>query len=690
MLACSAATYAWRYGCAPGRRAVVFGAHDGALAAAVDLADAGIEVAAVLDVRHAVGRSLVAALAGRGIVVRTGTAVRGTLGDELGVLRAVQTSTGESIEADLLAVSGGWNPAVELFSQSGGRTVWSTEVAGFVPDRPAQPTHSAGACAGAVDLVDALRTGAQAGVESARAAGFEASAPAIPTVEGLRLAEASPAPFFLVESSAEDSDRVFVDLQRDATLRDIQRAVGAGLTSVEHIKRYTTIGTAADQGRGSGVLAVGVLAQLSGRSVAEIGTTTYRPPYSPISFAVLAGRDRGPLADPERVTAIHDWHVEHGAVFEDVGQWKRPWFFPLPGESADEAVRRECRAARTGVAMMDASTLGTIELQGADVGVLLDRLYTNLFSTLRVGYVRYGVMCGVDGMVLDDGTTARLDEGRWLMSTTTGNAAKVLEWLEEWQQTEWPSLDVRATSVTDNWSTIALVGPCARDVLARLAPELDCSVESFPFMTIRYAEVGGIPARIMRVSFSGELAYEINVVSWHALAMWEAVHAAGQRFGIMPYGTETMHVLRAEKGYPIVGQDTDGTVTPLDLGMSWIVSKKKPDFVGKRSFARADTARTDRPQLVGLVPVDGRSRVVEGAQLVPHGANLGATPVPMHGHVTSSYDSVALGTPFALALLDSGASRHGEVLDAVNDGVSTAVRVGSLIPYDPAGERRDG
>jgi len=690
MLACSAATYAWRYGCPPGRRAVVFGAHDGALAAAVDLADAGIEVAAVLDVRHAVGRSLAAALAERGIVVRTGTAVRGTLGDETGVLRAVQTSTGESIEADLLAVSGGWNPAVELFSQSGGRTVWSEEVAGFVPDVPAQPTHTAGAGAGAVDLVDALRTGAQAGVESARAAGFEAAAPDLPPVEGMRLGEVSPAAFFLVATSAGESDRVFVDLQRDATVCDVQRAVSAGLTSVEHIKRYTTIGTAADQGRGSGVLAVGVLAQLSGRSVAEIGTTTYRPPYSPISFAVLAGRDRGRLADPERVTAIHDWHVEHGAVFEDVGQWKRPWFFPQPGETMDEAVRRECIAARTGVAMMDASTLGTIELQGEDVGVLLDRLYTNLFSTLRVGHVRYGVMCGPDGMVLDDGTTARLAEDRWLMSTTTGNATKILEWLEEWRQTEWPSLDVRATSVTDNWSTIALVGPRARDVLARLAPELDCSVEGFPFMTIRYAEVGGIPARIMRVSFSGELAYEINVFSWYAVAAWKAVHAAGQPFGITPYGTETMHVLRAEKGYPIVGQDTDGTVTPQDLGMSWIVSKKKPDFVGKRSFVRPDTSRDDRPQLVGLVPVDGRSRVVEGAQLVPHGANLRKTPVPMYGHVTSSYDSVALGTPFALALLDSGSSRHGEVLDAVNDGVPTPVRVGSPIPYDPAGERRNG
>ena len=270
------------------------------------------------------------------------------------------------------------------------------------------------------------------------------------------------------------------------------------------------------------------------------------------------------------------------------------------------------------------------------------------------------------------------------------NAAKVLEWLEEWLQTEWPSPDVRCTSVTDQCSTVALVGPRSRDVLAGLAPALDCSVDAFPFVTVREATVPGIPARIMRVSFSGELAYEISVASWYAPALWRAVYSAGQPHGITPYGTETMHVLRAEKGYPIVGQDTDGTVTPQDLGMSWIGSRKKPDFVGKRSLARADTARTDRRQLVGVVPVDGCSRVVEGAQLVAQGAVLTRTPVPMHGHVTSSYDSVALGTPFALALLDAGSSRHGEVLDAVNDGLATAVRVVSPVPYDPEGSRRDG
>ena len=669
MLATSGAAYCWRYGVRPGLRAVVFGAHDGALAAATDLAEAGVEVVRTVDVRG-------------------GTWVTGTRADAHGVLAAVGLSDGSIVEADLLAVSGGWNPAVQLFSQSGGQIVWSDAVAGFVPGRPAQATHVAGAVTGTVDLATALADGARAGAAAASGAGFPTEPPDPPTVESGLPWGAPPAAYFLVPGG--DPASVFLDLQRDATLHDLQRAVGAGLTSAEHVKRFTTIGTAADQGRGSGVLTVGVLAQLSGRPIDEIGTTTYRPPYTPISFALLAGRDRGRLADPERLTALHDWHVEHGAVFEDVGQWKRPWYFPVGDEDLDAAVRRECAAARTGVAVMDASTLGKIELQGDDVGVLLDRLYTNVFSTLAVGKVRYGVMCGPDGMAFDDGTTARLADDRWLMSTTTGNAARVLEWLEEWLQTEWPLLDVRCTSVTDQWSTLALVGPRSRDVLAALAPGLDVSVEGFGFMTLREAVVAGGPARVMRVSFSGELAYEINVATWRALNVWTEVLAAGAAYGIAPYGTETMHVLRAEKGYPIVGQDTDGTTTPQDLGMAWIVSKKKPDFVGKRSYARPHTVDPGRRQLVGLVPVDGRTRVAEGAQLVSPGARLTDTPVPMHGHVTSSYDSVALGTPFALALLSAGSQRHGEVLDAVDDGVPTAVRVVPPAAYDPDGARRDG
>jgi sarcosine oxidase subunit alpha len=351
----------------------------------------------------------------------------------------------------------------------------------------------------------------------------------------------------------------------------------------------------------------------------------------------------------------------------------------------EAAVLRECAAARTGVATMDASTLGKIDVRGPDAGEFLDRVYTNLISSLNVGSCRYGLMCGVDGMVLDDGVAMRITDDQFVITTTTGNAATVLEWLEEWLQTEWPELRVHLTSVTEHWATVAVVGPLSRDVVAAVAPGLDVDNDVFPFMTWRAADLAGVPARVARISFSGELAYEINVPSWYGLAVWEAVLAAGAEHGITPYGTETMHVLRAEKGYPIVGQDTDGTVTPHDLGMSWAVSKKKPDFVGKRSFSRADTARPDRKHLVGLLPVDG-------AELLPEGVQLVAAPdaIAMLGHVTSSYRSAALGRSFALALLTGGRELIGSTLYAPLADRVVAVTVVDSVLYDKEGARRDG
>lgn len=662
MLACAAADYVSRYGVLAGERAVVWTAHDPGLHAALELAAAGTTLVAVLDVRDTVADELAAAFAAYGARVHTGAEVVGTqgAGGEDDRLTRVDTTVG-SFDVDLLAVSGGSNPAVQLFSHPGGRTRWSDEIAGFVPDVPAP---------------------GQAGRESV----VGAAAGELAVISGWRTTHTPPATHF--RSATGDSRRVFLDPHRDATLHDVRRAHAAGLTSVEHVKRFTTIGTGADQSRTFGVLAVGILAQELGQRIEDVGTTTYRPPYLPLSFALLAGRNRGELSDPVRVTQIQD-RVAH-APAEDVGQWKRPWYFPRPGEDLDAAVHREVCAVRNGVGMMDASTLGKILLQGEDVGVLLDRVYTNLFSTLKVGKVRYGVMCGPDGMVIDDGTTARLSQTEWLMSTTTGNAAAVFDALEEWMQTEWPDLDLALTSVTDQWSVVAVAGPRSRDVVAALAPGLDCTAAAFGFMDWRETTIAGIPARVMRISFSGELAFELNVPSWYGAALWDAVAEAGAPYDITPYGTETMHVLRAEKGFPIVGQETDGTVTAHDLGMSWVVSRKKADFIGMRSLARDDARRPDRRHLVGLQPVDGSSRIVEGAQLVSHGADLGAFPVPMHGHVTSAYPHGHDGRPFALALLDEGRGRLGEVLDAVDALVPVAVRVIDPVSYDPEGARRDG
>jgi sarcosine oxidase, subunit alpha len=526
-------------------------------------------------------------------------------------------------------VSGGWSPRVHLWSQARGRLRWDDRIGAPVPD------------------------GELRGVEC------------VGRLTGAGLPDASP--FVLPDG---DEDAMFVDLERDSTVADIRRAIGAGLRSVEHVKRYTTIGTGSEQGKLANVNAIRVAAELLQVHPGELGTTTFRPPYLPVPFALLAGRDRGELFDPVRVTPIHPAHVEAGAVFEDVGQWKRPRYFPRAGDDLDAAVRRECAAARGSVAKLDATTLGKIDVQGPDAVEFLNRMYTNAFDSLAVGMCRYALMCKADGMVFDDGVVMRVGPERFVCTTTTGNAAPVLAWLEEWLQTEWPQLRVWLTSVTEQWATVAVVGPDSRALLQRLT-DIPLDVESFPFMAIREGEVAGIPARVCRVSFSGELAYEVNVDGRRGLELWEAVDAT-------PYGTETMHVLRAEKGYPIVGQDTDGTVTPHDLGLDWIVSKTKPDFVGKRSFVRADTARPDRKQLVGLLPA---KRIPEGTQLV---AAPGETA--MLGHVTSSYDSVALGRPFALALVRSGRERVGETVYA--DGIAAEI-VDSVL-YDREGARRDG
>ncbi|MFE0256641.1 sarcosine oxidase subunit delta family protein [Streptomyces sp. NPDC059010] len=690
MLASSARTHVNRHGALPGRHAVVFTTNDSAYAAALDLAAAGLDITAIVDTRPEPGEWAERARAA-GIEVLSGHAVTGTEGEAR--LTAVTVAPyGESVgqrqfAADLLLVSGGWNPVAHLFSQSGGKLRYDETLGSFVPDTCRQAVEVAGSASGVLDPATVLAQGAAAGARAVAAEGYTPGTPRLPQVAA-QPRHTPPMHVHVVPGGTDDAPR-FVDLQRDVTVDGLARATGAGLRSVEHTKRYTTAGTANDQGKTSGVLASGVVAELLGVDISALGTTTFRPPYTPVSFAALAGRDRGALSDPVRTTAIHEWHVAHGALFENVGQWKRPWYYPQDGEDMEAAVLRECRATRESVGFMDASTLGKIDVQGPDAGVFLDRLYTNMMSTLKVGMIRYGVMCRPDGMVFDDGTVIRVAQDRYLVTTTTGNAAAVLDWMEEWLQTEWPELKVHCTSVTEQWATVALVGPRSREVIGSLAPQLAVANDDFPFMAWRETTVAGIAARVCRISFSGELAYEINVSPWQGLALWEAVYEAGAPYGITPYGTETMHVLRAEKGYPIIGQDTDGTVTPQDLGMSWVVSKKKPDFIGKRSHARADTARPDRKHLVGLLPEDPGTFLPEGTHLIADGV-LPAPPVPMLGHVTSSYRSAALGRTFALALIKGGRDRIGERLYAPVGDRLVPVTVASPVLYDPEGARRDG
>jgi sarcosine oxidase subunit alpha len=699
MLAHSARTFLNRYGVQVGQTAVVFTTNDSAYPVAVELADAGVQIAAVLDARPQAPQAWADQLRSRGIDVHAGQVVVDTVGAER-ITHALaaewqdgQVGARRRIACDALLVSGGWNPAVHLFSQAGGQLRYDDELGAFLPGEALDGMAVAGAAGGVLDLAGCLVAGRDAALTALSQAGVSADQQTnLPRIDEPADTTA-PAVLWRVPDPDDPAGSVqFVDIQRDATVEDIRHALGAGMRSLEHVKRYTTIGTAHDQGKTSGIVASGITAEFLGVPLQDTGTTTFRPPYTPVAFTTLAGRDRGSLYDPERVTATHEWHVEHGAVFEDVGQWKRARYYPRDGEDMEAAVLRECAAVRTGVGILDGSTLGKIDVQGPDAGVLMDRLYTNLMSSLKPGRVRYGVMCGVDGMVLDDGTVLRLAEDRFLAMTTTGGAASVLDWMEEWVQTEWPDLRVSLTSVTEQWSTFPVVGPKSRDLIGSLFPQVDVSNEAFPFMSWQDARLDGVPVRLARISFSGELAFEVYVNPWYARAVWERVIDAGQPFGITPYGTETMHVLRAEKGYPIIGQDTDGTVTPQDLGMEWVVSKKKPDFVGKRSFDRDENRDPQRKQLVGLLPTDAQTVLLEGSQIIEFCADgqLPPPPVPMLGHVTSSYRSAELGRPFALALVKAGRSRIGDTVHVpVNGGVVAAEITGSVL-VDPEGSRRDG
>ena len=673
MLAGAAWTYAARYAAVPGSRAVVFTTDDSAYTAAEQLLARGVEIAAVVDSRPD-ARACAAPLLEQGVSVHAGGVVSGTVGDSEGVVTAASVHVDgavDDVRCDLVAVCGGWTPTLHLYAQARGELAYDPAIAAHVPRGTHERVSVVGSAAGTFTLAEALAEGAAAGAGTHRADARPGRAPA--------------ARLWAVPPVADDGwDRHFVDLQRDATVADLHRAVDAGLRSLEHIKRYTSIGTGSDQGKTSNVNTIGIVADLLGEPIERFAPTTYRAPYTPVPFAVLAGRERGALHDPVRVTAIHPWHVRRGAVFEDVGQWKRPSFYPVTGEDRHAATQRECAAVRNGVGIFDGSTLGKIDVQGADAAAFLDRMYATRLSTLGVGKCRYVVLCHADGTLLDDGVAQRLAENRYLVTTSTGNAARVFDWLEEWLQTEWPELNVRLTSVTDHWAVIAIAGPRSRAVVAALAPEVAVDNDAMPFMAARETEVAGAPARLCRISFSGELAFEIYVAARYGLAVWEAAMAAGADAGITPYGMEAVHVLRAEKGYVIVGQDTDSTTTPHDAGLAWAAGGRKDFFVGRRSHRRPEQMRDDRRQLIGLLPEDPGLRLPEGAPVL---SETGAAA----GHVTSSYESAALGRTFAMALLAGGRQRLGETA-AVSIDNQRHVRalVTETVFYDPEGTRRDG
>jgi len=692
MLAGAVRAYINRYAVRPGRRAVVFTNNDGAYRTALDLVRAGAGVT-VVDLRARPEGSLPAEARAAGIRVLAGHAITGTRGrHRVASVQVRRIGDGgdqvedpiETLPCDLVCVSGGWNPTIHLQSQSRAVPRYDAEHGIFLPGPPSQAERSAGACNGAFSLRACLEEGARAGLEAAAAAGFAADTPELPELPEVEEARA-PATWLVPSGRPVRRSKMFVDLQNDVTAGDIHLALGEGYRSIEHVKRYTTAGMGTDQGKTANVNALGIVAERTGRAIGELGVTTFRPPYTPVTFGAIVGRNCGAMFDPVRRTPMHAWHEAHGAVFEDVGQWKRPWYYPRPGEDMAAAVARESLAARSGIGILDASTLGKIDLQGPDAAELLNRVYTNAWSRLPIGRCRYGLMLGEDGMVFDDGVTTRLGEHHYLMSTTSGGAARVLAWLEEWLQTEWPELRVYCTSVTEQWATVAISGPDSRKLLAELAEGIDLAPEAFAHMSMREGRVRGVPARVFRISFTGELGFEIQVPASYGLAIWEACVEAGAKYAITPYGTETMHLLRAEKGYIITGQDSDGTVTPHDLGMASIVADAKPDFIGKRSLAREDVGRAGRKQLVGLLPEPAGELLEEGAQIVadPHQT----IPMTMIGHVTSSYLSPNLGRAFALAMVKDGRARTGQRLYVPMIDRTIAVTVTDPVFLDQAGER---
>ena len=697
MLAGAVREYVHRFAVLPGRRVCLFANNDSVYRMLPELREAGAEIVAVVDSRARPSGPLVDAARKSGVTIKQGHAVVNTRGRKRVSSVAVAelstsggVGTAEWLDCDLLAVSGGWSPVVHLHSQAQGRLVYDETLACFRPGETRAAQDSVGACNGTFALRDALAEAAVAGRAAAEACGFEAVPMDDPPAGDLPAMP--PSPLWLVpdgRAGRGGGAKHFVDLQNDTTAADIRLAVREGLESVEHMKRYTLAGFGTDQGKTSNINALAILAQTTGEPIPRVGTTTFRPPYTPVTFGAMGGRDRGELFDPVRLTSIHDRHVALGAEFEDVGQWKRPWYYPREGEDMHDAVARECTAVRETVGLIDASTLGKIDIQGPDAAEFLNRVYTNNWLKLPVGKVRYGIMCREDGMVFDDGTTARIGEHRYLMTTTTGNAAPVLDHLEEYLQTEWPELRVRLTSVTEQWATVGVAGPLSGKVLAKLAPRMDVSPEAFPFLAWRDAVIDGVEARIFRISFTGELQYEINVPWHYGASLWDAVMKAGAEFDIVPYGTETMHILRAEKGFIIVGQETDGTQTPYDLGLGWAVSDRK-DFIGRRSLARGDCRRPDRKQLVGLWPEDRGAEIPEGTQLVTTGQGGAPPPVPMQGFVTSSYASPAMGGRFCLALVERGKQRHGEAIEAAVADGPVRVRICDPVFYDREGARRDG
>ena len=681
--------YADLFGVACGEKNIFLTNNDSAYETAISLIQKGIKVEAIVDNREEIESKLLYEVEKNNIKVFKGFTIVNTNGykkiNKVSLMKLSkdgQKVIGSKINlsCDCLGVSGGWTPAVHLFTQSGGKLKFREEDQVFIPNKYSSEQISIGACNGDLTLEDIIENTPKYLKEFLNIKKTDYD-----NVEVFSSENKSKRNIWLLPSDKIlGKTKSFVDYQNDATAKDIKLALREGFRSIEHVKRYTTTGMGTDQGKLGNMHALGIISETAGTKMGEHGTTTFRPPYTPLTFGTIVGRNVGEYFDIFRKTPMHEWHLKNKAEFENVGQWKRAWYYPKNNENMFEAVQRESKAARESAGILDASTLGKIDIQGTDASEFLNRVYTNAWSKLAVGKCRYGLMLNEDGMVYDDGVTTRLGENHYIMTTTTGGAANVLGKLEDYLQTEWPELDVYLTSVTDHFATISVCGPNSKKIISNVIPDLDLSDENFPHMSFKNTKIGKINCRVMRISFTGEHSYEINIQANYANSVWEKCMEIGKDFNITPYGTETMHLLRAEKGFIIVGQDTDATMTPIDLQMDWIVSKKKYDFIGKRSLYRSDTIKDDRKQLVGLLTDNPNEILEEGAQIV---ADVNKSPIEMLGHVTSSYYSPNLKKSIALGVVRGGKNMMGKKLIIPMENKTINVTVADPVFLDKENKR---
>ena len=676
MLAGAMRQYANRYGVAAGRQVVLATNNDSAYLAALDLVAAGAPVRLVVDCRAEAPADLAKWLRAQGVEVRAATGVVKALGR--GRLARIVLDGGETLDCDALGVSGGWQPAVHLWSHARAPIAFDADRRGFLPQDSRPPLQAIGSLGGCTTLeasfADAIDAVHRALAHAGRPDELMVARPIVQEAPLSAVAGVPP-------RVASESGRQWLDYLHDVTVADAEIALAEGYEHIEHLKRYTTCGMAADQGKTSGLNALLAVAEMTAKSPAEVGTTTFRPPYTPVTLGALAGRQLGPRYAPKRLLPAHAEHEALGAHWWEAGGWMRPACYPRKGESAAQAVQREAAGVRAGVGVFDASPLGKIEVTGPDAAKFLDRFYVNNVARLEDGRVRYGLMLNENGVVIDDGTVARLGREHFIVTTTSGGAARIAAWLEEWRQCEWPNLEVFVSPVTTQWATFAVAGPRARQLLARFRTDIAFDWRSMPHMSLREGKFAGVPARLYRVSFSGELGYEINVPARYGPALWTELLKAGTDFGVTPYGVETVLLLRLEKGYLHVGVDTDGTTAPADVGWGAIAAKRKSDFIGKRSLARPDNQRADRLQLVGLTDAEA-ALLVPGAHLRLPGTTEGSD-----GWVTSASHSPALGKTIALALLRGGRARVGEKLAVHDLDRSCAATIVSPTFLDPEGKR---